>query len=152
MILPPLFAFFCNFVAKTTGIMKKCYLIVCALTLLTACQESLEEKCAKEAAIYTRRNCPRMIDNNIWLDSMTFETASHTLHYYYRLTGDVTDIDDQRRSDARKLLLKELCNTTAMQPYKDAGYRFHYQYRSDSNPQEIVFDFLYTKKDYQTKK
>ena len=47
--------------------------------LLTACQESLEDRCAREAKEFTEKNCPRAVDKEIVLDSMTFENATHTI-------------------------------------------------------------------------
>ena len=67
--------------------MKKIWTFVMFLTLLAACQESLEDKCEREAKDYTRRNCPMKMDNNSILDSLVFERSTHTIHYYYTLTG-----------------------------------------------------------------
>ena len=67
--------------------MKKLWVLSAIMMLLTACQESLEDRCAREAKEYTRKNCPAKMDNNSILDSLTFERETHTLHYYYRLTG-----------------------------------------------------------------
>ena len=50
------------------------YAIITALAL-TACQESLEERCAREAEEYTKKKCPARIDQNTVIDSLVFERA-----------------------------------------------------------------------------
>ena len=67
--------------------MKKLCMIASFAIILAACQESLEDRCAREAEEYTRKNCPVKLDNTTTLDSMTFERATHTIHYYYLMTG-----------------------------------------------------------------
>ena len=128
--------------------MKK-YWIIAALTLLfTACQESLEDRCAREAQEYTRKNCPAKMDNNTILDSMTFERSSHTLHYYYKLTGFADHDSIANSIDAVNVLKKELKNTTELKLYKDNHYRFAYTFRSEKDPEKILIDVVFTDKDY----
>lgn len=54
--------------------MKKLFLIflICPTTFV-ACHESLEEKAAREAAEFTRKNCPVAVSENIVNDSMVYE-------------------------------------------------------------------------------
>ena len=94
--------------------MKKIWLFVVFALLLAACQESLEDRCAREAKDYTRKNCPVKLDNTTTLDSMTFERETHTLHYYYRLTG-VADQDTLlQQIDMVGMLKNELKNLPDM--------------------------------------
>ena len=80
---------------------------------------------------------------------MTFERDTHTLHYYYRLTG-VADRDDiLQETNAVDALRKELKNTTTLRVYKENKYRFAYTYRSEKDPQKILLDVVFTEKDYQ---
>jgi len=128
--------------------MKK-YWIIAAITLLfNACQESLEDRCAREAQEYTRKNCPAKMDNNTILDSMTFERSSHTLHYYYKLTGFADQDSIVKSIDAVNVLKKELKNTTGLKLYKDNHYRFAYTFRSEKDPDKILIDVVFTDKDY----
>ena len=128
--------------------MKK--LIVFALATLTfaACQESLEEKAAREARLYTKKNCPAKITDNVIMDSMTFEAQTHTLHYYFTLTGmtDSTGVTD--KEEARKNMLAALKNETSIAEYKLAGYNFAYTYHSQRSPQTVLFETIFTKNDY----
>ena len=128
--------------------MKKLFLFVLATLLCGACQESLEDRCEREAKEFTRKNCPVMIVEEIMMDSMTFVRASHTLHYYYKLTGNSDRADAYDKDEVAKRLKEALKNTTTLQMYKDEGYNFAYTYRSEKNPKTIWFDVVLTKKDY----
>ena len=128
--------------------MKK-YWIISAITLLfVSCQESLEDRCAREAQEYTRKNCPVRMDNTTTLDSMTFERATHTLHYHYELTGMADQDSIAKKIDAVNILKKELKNTTTLKLYKDNHYRFAYTFRSEKDPSNVLIDVVFTDKDY----
>ena len=128
--------------------MKKFWVLSVIMLLLTACQESLEDRCARETKEYTRKNCPAKMDNNIILDSLTFERETHTLHYYYKLTGFADQDTIVKKLDAVNILKEELRNTTTLKLYKDNHYRFAYTYRSEKNPEKVLLDVLLTDKDY----
>lgn len=96
------------------------YAIITALAL-TACQESLEERCAREAEEYTKKKCPARIDQNTVIDSLVFERATHTMHYYYTLTGTADDPKTFTMFNAENVLLTQLKNSTMIKTYKDAG-------------------------------
>lgn len=128
--------------------MKKILLTASAVLLLAACQESLEEKCAREAKTYTEKKCPAPINENTQIDSLAFEASTHTLHYYYTLSGNADDKQLIEKVNPRQALLEEVKNATAMKLYKEAGYNFSYTYRSKKNPNEILFETTITLKDY----
>ena len=128
--------------------MKKVFVFACLALLFAACQESLEDRCAREAKAYTAKNCPAKMEENIILDSLTFEKATHTLHYYYRLTGIADKEGAFDSTGARKALQDGLKNTTAMKTYKDNGYNFTYTYFSSKDPKKVLFEATFTKKDY----
>ena len=128
--------------------MKKLWVLSAILLLLSACQESLEDRCARETKEYTRKNRPAKMDNNSILDSLTFERETHTLHYYYRLTGFADNDSIVEKLDAGNILKNELRNTTTLKLYKDNHYRFAYTYRSEKDPNKVLLDFVFTDKDY----
>ena len=68
--------------------MKKILLFTTALLLLTACQESLEEKAAREAREVTESKCPMPIGDNMYLDSIVFDIPTLTQTQYFRFTGN----------------------------------------------------------------
>ena len=129
--------------------MKKVILFVLATLILGACQESLEDKCARECVEFTKRKCPSAIAQDMIVDSMTFDRASHTVQYYYKLTGASDRPDAYPKDQAKDLLKNALKNTTQVMSYKEAGYNFRYIYYSEKNPQTIYLDILLTEKDYQ---
>lgn len=128
--------------------MKKTVLLLISIVLLTACQESLEDRCAREAKEFTEKNCPRAVDKEIILDSMTFEKATHTISYLYTLNGT---LDNPLRIDSvhfREMLLLEVKNSTNLKLYKDAGYSFRYAYYSEKENGTKLFEATFRKSDY----
>lgn len=128
--------------------MKKFWIISAFALLFVSCQESLEDRCAREAQEYTRKNCPIPMDSNTTLDSLTFERETHTLHYHYKLTGFADQDSIVKNIDAVNVLKKELKNTTTLKLYKDNHYRFAYTFRSEKDPEKILIDVVFTDKDY----
>ena len=129
--------------------MKKTVVLFMSIMLFVACQESLEDRCAREAKEFTEKNCPRAVDKEIVLDSMTFEKSTHTISYLYTLTGV---LDDPQRIDSAKfheLLLMEVKNSTNLKLYKDAGYAFRYAYYSEKNNGTKLFEATFRESDYR---
>ena len=121
---------------------------------MTACQETLEQKAAYEALMYTEQNCPVQMSDNLFLDSMVFEADSHTLHYYYTLVAEADSVElfgGVFGETQRKVLLTDLKNITALAAYKEAGYSFAYTYYSQKNPTKILFEAVFSEKDYKQK-
>ena len=129
--------------------MKKSILFVLTAIVFSACQESLEDRCEREVKAFTRKNCPAMITPEIMMDSMTFERASRTIHYYYKLTGLSDRSNAYNKEEATKNLKEALKNTTTVQAYKNEGYNFTYIYRSEKDPKTIWLEVKLTKKDYE---
>jgi hypothetical protein len=131
--------------------MKKKHLIALLTATLTmvACQESLNEKCARECRQYTQKNCPAQIDNHTIIDSMTFEAATRTIHYYYTLTGVADSVGLLSHEEVHQALRDQVRNTTMMRAYKEEGYNFTYTYHSQRRPELVLFEETLTKKDYQ---
>ena len=128
------------------------FLILTAATAMTmaACQESLEQKAAHEALMFTQKNCPARMSDNLVIDSMIFEADTHTLHYYYTLTAPADSVGLFGET-LRKVLLTDLKNTTALMAYKEAGYQFAYTYHSQENPDTVLFEAIFSEKDYNQK-
>ena len=128
--------------------MKK-LLIIASVFMLFSCHENLEDRAARETKEFTEKNCPRAVDKEIVLDSMTFEKATHTISYLYTLQGT---LDDPQRIDSvqfRELLLLEVKNTTNLKLYKDAGYSFRYAYYSEKENGTKLFEATFRESDYQ---
>lgn len=129
--------------------MKKIPFVLIAALALAACQESLEDRCAREASEYTRKKCPSPIGENITIDSVAFQRETHTMCYYYTLSGDADNSAVIAKVDPRKALLEEVRNATSTKAYKDAGYSFKYTYMSKKEPGKVLFTTTFTSHDYK---
>lgn len=129
--------------------MKKLIFTLMAAATLAACQESLEDRCAREAKSYTEKKCPAPVGENTTIDSMVFDRQTHTMCYYYSLSGPADDSATIAKSDPYKVLLHEVRNATSTKAYKDAGYNFKYTYKSAKQPEKVLFEATFTPKDYK---
>lgn len=129
--------------------MKKTICIMLAAMALTACQESLEDRCAREAKEYTEKKCPAPVGENTVIDSLVFERDTHTMHYYYTLSGNADNPKALSAVDARGLLLNQIKNATSVKTYKDNGYNFAYTYHSAKDKGKVLFSVTLTEKDYK---
>ena len=84
------------------------FILSVGMLSFTACQESLEERCARECKEYTKKKCPVLIAKDIYLDSLTFNTSNQMLSYYYTVEGVLDDAEFLKQRDFRGMLLKEL--------------------------------------------
>ena len=128
--------------------MKKLWVLGMIALLFAACQESLEDRCERETKEITAKRCPMVLDQNTTMDSITFDRNTHTLHYYYKLTGAADRGDLLEKTDAAGTLLKALKNNTETQMYKENKYRFTYTFRSERDPNKIWLEVTFTDKDY----
>ena len=127
--------------------MKKILFFATAALLFASCQESLEERAAREARDFTRKNWPRKLAEAVTTDSMVFESSTLTLHYYMSVRGqaDTTAIlKDQLRKD----MVESLKGNTGLKNYKEAGYNFKYTYSSTKHKGMVLFETTIAKKDY----
>lgn len=135
---------------KLIDIAKRIILILSVGMLsFTACQESLEERCARECKEYTKKKCPVLIAKDIYLDSLTFNTSNQMLSYYYTVEGVLDDAEFLKQRDFRGMLLKELKRSTGDKLYKDAGYSFRYVYFSSKHKGTQLVEATFHKTDYQ---
>ena len=124
--------------------MRNFIILFLIATCLVACQESLEERCARETKEYTRKNCPIAVDEFTTQDSLSDNASTNTIHFYYSISGDT---DKLRLPIVRTILLNELRNTTNFKIYKDEGFNFAYTYRSKADG-EILCEHSFSNKDY----
>ena len=123
--------------------------VLAVITLLSAsCQESLEERCARESREFNEKKCPAKVAEGVMLDSLIFERENHTLHYYYTFSGKADDPEAIEKLNPRKILIDEVRNSTSIKTYKDAGYKFHYTCHSTSKNTALA-DVVVTEKDYK---
>ena len=126
----------------------KIYTILMMAAVLAGCQETLEERAARESRDYTEKHCPAPVAFQVTMDSMTFDQTSHTFAYYYSLNGTLDDSTFIEQSNPRDMLLQQVKNSTNLKIYKEAGYNFRYVYNSTKNKAKL-FDVTFKQKDYQ---
>ena len=126
---------------------RKIYPILMMTALLASCQETLEERAARESRDYTEKHCPAPVAYQVTMDSMTFDKVSHTFGYYYSLSGTLDDSAYIKQNNPRDMLLQQVKNSTNLKMYKDAGYGFRYVYMSTKN-KATLFDVTFKQKDY----
>lgn len=126
---------------------RKIYTILMMTALLASCQETLEERAARESRDYTEKHCPAPVAYQVTMDSMTFDKVSQTFGYYYSLSGTLDDSAYIKQNNPRDMLLQQVKNSTNLKMYKDAGYGFRYVYMSTKN-KATLFDVTFKQKDY----
>lgn len=129
--------------------MRKILLFATAILLLTACQESLENRAQRTLKEYSEKNCPMQLSETILMDSCAFEMDTHTLHYYYTLMGTLDNDSTLNTTVMRQMLIDALRNETQTRIFKEAGYNFKYTYYSQTQKGKVIFETLMTKEDYQ---
>lgn len=126
--------------------MKKIIYLLTVLMFCSSCQETLEERCARETKEYTVKSCPISIDEFTIQDSLTYEKDTRTIHYYYTLCKDAeTRTYDYR---TKEIILNQLRNNTSINAYKDKGFNFAYTYRAQTTG-KVLYDLCLTPKDYK---
>ena len=132
--------------------MRKMLLLAMSAFILFSCQESLEERAAREAREVSENKCPMPIGNNMYLDSIVFDIPSLTQIQYFRFIGD-TDNDSMvvamRDADLKGALIQELKNTPTYKTLMKRGANFRYIYRSTKDRSKTYFDFIISKSDYE---
>ena len=119
---------------------------------LSACHESLSDRAARESKEYTEKFCPTPVINDERTDSMSFDKTTRTMNYYRTLSGkaDNPQVIKFNAKKLRSVLLKALIDDPSSQAYKNAGFNFHFLYRSAKHKGKILFEVIYTPKNYQT--
>ena len=119
--------------------------------LFTACQETLEERAAREAREVTESKCPMPVGSNMYLDSIVFSIPTLTQTQYFRFIGD-TDNDSVviafQQTDIKGTLVKELKNTPNYKSLMERGVNFRYIYRSTKDSKKVYLDITISKEDY----
>ena len=128
--------------------MKKFFYIVLSALLLTACQESFEDRCAREAKEFTLKKCPARINTTTTIDSMTFDKQTLTVCYYYTLSGNADNAMAIKQANPRETLLNEVKNSVALKGAREHGYNISYIYYSEANKGLVLFEATFNPDDY----
>ena len=120
------------------------------MAVTVGCQESFEDRAARETAEYNKKFCPLRVDASTTLDSIAFDKATHTKRSYFTLEGAA---DNKERaalnaSMIRESLVSEIKNSPNELKFKEAGYSYYFVYRSASEKGATLFETTITKEDY----
>ena len=110
-------------------------LFTLSLFTLVACTESFEERCRREAREYTERQCPRLIDQYIVMDSMTYEDEPQGFTYHQTVQGELDNdslLTPEAISTFQEELLARIRKDINLRRYKERGFTFTYRYTSAS--------------------
>ena len=123
--------------------MKKIALFFIGVMSIMACQKSIDDQAARDTREYTEKYCP-LEDEYTFLDSMSFDRATRTIGYHYR----IKDVGPINIESFRQGLLDELRNATKVRGYKEAGFSFRYQCLSALNTDSVILDVVFLPGDY----
>lgn len=130
--------------------MNRLFFVILISAFLCSCQESLTERCTREAKEYTDKNCPQKIGKELILDSVTFTATTNTMGYHYTATGSLDNMEMMNANSKkfRELMNHEIRNSTNLKQYKDAGFSFEYVYTSEKNKNTLLV-LRFEEKDYK---
>lgn len=131
--------------------LKKSVLMLGIVLVLASCHRTtLEDQAEKMAEDYTERYCPTPVTDMQRTDSITFDRDTHTLNYFFTLTDKADNADNVAKVKKKitNALLAELKENTNMRVYKDAGYKFHYTFRSEST-KSTLYEVTFSQKNYR---
>lgn len=122
-----------------------------AVAALTACQESVDERAAREAREYTEKYCPTPPQNDVVTDSMTFDTKTRAIVTYLTFSGLIDDAKaiSEHSDEIRRGQLEAIRQNTTLTNYKEAGLTFVYVCRSQKKPGTELLRMTFTAKDYR---
>ena len=136
--------------------MKKSHLypalLAAAMLIITSCHRSgRDEQIAREAREFTEKQCPKMVDEGLRMDSTTFDSRTRAYTYNYTALDNLDNpaiYTDQLKTQFRERLLSELRNSIGMKTYKEAGITIIYRYVSATTGNTLL-EYQFTKEEYQ---
>lgn len=115
--------------------------IFLSFILMTACQESWQERVARQTAWESLRDCPFYVNESMIMDSITFiapskDSKTAERHIYYSFVDSMIDlslINDGMLSAVHQSLVDEVRSATSLRTLKnhDCSFVYHYRLQSD---------------------
>ena len=127
--------------------MKKILFLLTVLLTMSSCQESMEDRAARDAAEATAKRCPMRLndDGTLVLERITFDKSTLIWKQDFLLEASPEAIE---QLDMRDILLKELKNMPSYKPYMESNFIFQYVFCDMKNPKDTLMDIKLTPKDY----
>lgn len=118
------------------------FLVALIVSLLTSCQETMQERAQREAYEYTRKYCPTPPVHYVITDSVVFNVSKETYIYYCTFTDRLDDkqiiLDNKEAIEGA--LRKSVLESPNMKPFVDAGFHFRYVCRSQKESKLILLE------------
>ena len=108
---------------------------------LSSCQESLEDKAARQAKEYTERYCPTPVINYSRTDNVVFDKKRNVYIYYLSFCDmlDDSEIIEENRDKITDMLTQSVRESTGLKNFIEAGFRFEYVCHSEKEPKKVLF-------------
>jgi hypothetical protein len=108
---------------------------------LSSCQESLEDKAARQAKEYTERYCPTPVINYSRTDSVVFDKKRNVYIYYLSFCDmlDDSEIIEENRDKITDMLTQSVRESTGLKNFIEAGFKFEYVCHSEKEPKKVLF-------------
>ncbi len=108
---------------------------------LSSCQESLEDKAARQAKEYTERYCPTPVINYSRTDSVVFDKKRNVYIYYLSFCDmlDDSEIIEENGDKITDMLTQSVRESTGLKNFIEAGFRFEYVCHSEKEPKKVLF-------------
>lgn len=103
--------------------------------------ESFDERCERETREYTRKQCPRRLDEFTIMDSTVYDMGTRTITYYYTCEGTLDNADNLTEEvirTCREQLRKNVVNSIELKAYKEKGLNFCYLYNSCTTGKQLL--------------
>ena len=111
------------------------------LLFLSSCQESMEDRAARQAKEYTERYCPTPVVNYSRTDSVVFD-KNRKVYIYYLSFSDMLDdqkIIEENRDRITDMLTQSVRESTGLKNFVEAGFKFEYVCHSTKEPKKVLF-------------
>ena len=111
-----------------------CFILLISI-FLSSCTESFSDRCRREAKEYTERQCPRLVDKCIVMDSMTYEDEPQGFTYHQTVRGELDNkelLTPEALSSFQEQLLASIRKDINLRRFKERGFTFTYRYTSAS--------------------
>lgn len=134
---------------SSENMMKRLFFFMLSALTFAACQESIEERAARDAREVTEKKCPMPIGNegNVVLERIDFDIPSRTWKQDFLLS--VPEGENIDNPSVKQLLVNELKNMPSYKAYRDNGFNFRYVYCRMSNPKDTLIDLTLGTDDYR---
>ena len=125
-------------VGQVRGCLFLCFLLA---MFLSSCQESLEDKAARQAKEYTERYCPTPVVNYSRTDSVVFDKKRNVYIYYLSFCDLLDDpkIIEENRDKITDMLTQSVRESTGLKNFIEAGFKFEYVCHSEKEPKKVLF-------------